>query len=192
VWVCVCEILKKNKWTGRSILIWLFWRRGLVNYLPRILPISASQEVRIVGMSHPPCLGQFSFCCFLSRNCLILRLLWEDVARNGVKCTYHDGMGTKLPYFLFNAFQTSFHDSVCRRIVLYDKYPLFTVYNYAYQVNLCIWTFIWNILHIWNAYLNTKGSQRKNYLLLLGNDTSLFKNLSYYLWYLCGRMWQVN
>jgi hypothetical protein len=42
-----------------SILLWLFWRWGLVNYLPGltlnldpILPISASQVARIIGVSH--------------------------------------------------------------------------------------------------------------------------------------------
>jgi hypothetical protein len=44
----------------QSILFWLFWRWGLMNYLPRlasnldslILPISASWVARITGASH--------------------------------------------------------------------------------------------------------------------------------------------
>jgi hypothetical protein len=41
----------------QSILLWLFWRWGLTNYLPRlfsnaILPISDCQVARIIGMSH--------------------------------------------------------------------------------------------------------------------------------------------
>jgi hypothetical protein len=39
----------------QPILLWLFWRWGLVNYLPGwpptvILPISASQVARIIGV----------------------------------------------------------------------------------------------------------------------------------------------
>jgi hypothetical protein len=41
----------------QSIFLWLFWRQGLANYLPGlalnvILLISASQVMRITGMSH--------------------------------------------------------------------------------------------------------------------------------------------
>jgi hypothetical protein len=41
----------------QSILLWLFWRGGLVNCFPGLalnhdLPISASQVARIIGVSH--------------------------------------------------------------------------------------------------------------------------------------------